>query len=150
VDRKRIDKILAVALSPGAYEEEAISALRRAREIVKKNPTLAHPEPPPPTPPTTPPPKPEHSIEYHVTKITQIWLGAFLSNVSEKAYGLGLRSKLSLDLSELPTAVDIRCDGPKEACDLFVKHLQWLIAYINSQPPHRLSRLIRPTARRGF
>ena len=134
---------MAVALSPGAYEEEAISALRRAREIVKKNPTLAHPEAPPPTPPSTPPPKPEHSIEYHVTKITQVWLGVFLSNISEKAYGLGLRSKLSLDFSELPTAVDIRCDGTKEACDLFVKHLQWLIGYINSQPPLRLGRLMR-------
>jgi hypothetical protein len=36
MDRKRIEKMLAVAISPGAYEEEAISALRKAREVVKK------------------------------------------------------------------------------------------------------------------
>ena len=46
MDRKQIDKMIAVALSPGAYEEEAIVALRKAREVVKKNPALAHPEPP--------------------------------------------------------------------------------------------------------
>ena len=43
MNRKQIDKMIAVALSPGAYEEEAIVALRKAREVVKKNPELAHP-----------------------------------------------------------------------------------------------------------
>jgi Protein of unknown function (DUF2786) len=33
MDRKRIEKMLAVAINPGVYEEEAISALRKAREI---------------------------------------------------------------------------------------------------------------------
>jgi len=142
LDRKHIDKIIAVALSPGAYEEEAVAALRKAREIVKRNPTLAHPEPPSPQkPPSTPPPKPEHSIEYRVSKIRPFWLGIFLSNLSEKAYGLGLRSKFSCDFTEIPTAVDIRCDGSKEACDLFVEHLHCLINYINSQPRRRYPRL---------
>jgi Protein of unknown function (DUF2786) len=36
MDRKKIEKMLAVAISPGAYEEEAIAALRKAREIVKQ------------------------------------------------------------------------------------------------------------------
>jgi hypothetical protein len=133
VDRKQIDKILAVALNPGAYDQEAVAALRRAREIVKKNPQLAHPDPPPPSkPPSTPPPKPEHSIEYKVSKVTLFWAAIFLSNLSEKAYGLGLRSKFSCDFAG--ESVDIRCDGSKEACDLFVEHLQWLIDHINSQP----------------
>src|SRR5215475_16120308 len=142
LDRKHIEKIIAVALSPGAYEEEAVAALRKAREIVKKNPTLAHPEPPSPQrPPSTPPPKPEHSIEYRVSRITQFWLGIFLSNLSQKAYGLGLRSKFSCDFTEIPTAVDLRCDGSKEACDLFVEHLHCLINHINSQPRKRYPKL---------
>jgi hypothetical protein len=134
MDRKQIDKIIAVALNPGAYEQEAVAALRRAREIVKNNPQLAHPDsPPPPKLPSTPPPKPEHSIEYKVSKVTLFWAPIVLSNLSEKAYGLGLRSKFSCDFAE--EWVDIRCDGPKEACDLFVVHLQWLINHINSNPP---------------
>lgn len=134
VSRKQIDKILAVALNPGAYDEEAVAALRRAREIVKKNPRLAHPDPPPPSkPPSTAPPKPEHSIEYKVSKVTLFWAPIFLSNLSEKAYGLGLRSKFSCEFTE--ESVDVRCDGSKESCDLFEEHLQWLIDHINSQPP---------------
>ena len=74
--------MIAVALSPGAYEEEAIVALRKAREVVKKNPELAHPEPPPePTPLPTPPS--DHSIQYTVSKIPQFWLPILLSNLSE-------------------------------------------------------------------
>ena len=46
MDRKKIEKMLAVAISPGAYEEEAIAALRKAREIVKQNPLLAHTQSP--------------------------------------------------------------------------------------------------------
>ena len=135
MDRKQIEKMIAVALSPGAYEEEAIVALRKAREVVKKNPALAHPDPPPtPTPPLTP--KPDHSIQYTVSKIPQFWLGIFMSSISQEAYGLGLRSKLTCDFSDEPlTTVDIRCDGPKEGCDAFITHLKWLLNHINSQPP---------------
>jgi hypothetical protein len=134
MNRKQIDKMIAVALSPGAYEEEAIVALRKAREVVKKNPKLAHPEPPPaPTPLPTPPS--DHSIQYTVSKIPQFWVPIFLSNLSEQAYGLGLRSKLSCDFSETLRTVDIRCDGPKAACDAFIEHLNWLLNHINSQPP---------------
>ena len=32
-DRDRLEKVIAVALNPGAYEEEAITALRKAREL---------------------------------------------------------------------------------------------------------------------
>ena len=41
--RELLGKIMAVAVNPGAYEDEAISALRRARELVKQDPSLAHP-----------------------------------------------------------------------------------------------------------
>jgi hypothetical protein len=134
MDRKHIDKMIAVALSPGAYEEEAIVALRKAREVVKKNPALAHPDPPSAT--TSPAaPKPDNSIQYRVSKISDFWLPILMGNLSEQAYGLGLRSKLSCDFSETLRAVNIRCDGPEAACDAFVAHLNWLLNHINSQPP---------------
>ena len=96
MNRDQIDKILAVAISPGAYEHEAIAALLKAREIVQKNPSLAHPSPAPTS--TAPPvPPPDHSIQYRVDNIIPFWLSIFLSNLSEQAYGLGLRSKLSCD-----------------------------------------------------
>jgi hypothetical protein len=38
-NRDRFDKIIAVAINPGAYEEEAMSALRRARALVKEDPS---------------------------------------------------------------------------------------------------------------
>jgi hypothetical protein len=42
-DRDRLDKVLAIAVNPGAYETEAVAALRAARHLIKKNPSLAHP-----------------------------------------------------------------------------------------------------------
>jgi hypothetical protein len=46
---------------------------------------------------------------------------------SQEAYGLGLKSKMVTDFSVSPMAFDIRCDGPKMACDAFEKHVTWLI-----------------------
>ena len=37
-DKDRLDKVLAVAINPGAYEQEAIAALHKARELVKREP----------------------------------------------------------------------------------------------------------------
>src|SRR5437899_1946698 len=37
----RLDKVLAVAINPGAYEPEAVAALRKARQLVKRDPALA-------------------------------------------------------------------------------------------------------------
>jgi hypothetical protein len=133
MSREKIEKMLAVAISPGAYEAEAIAALRKAREVVKLNPSLAHPVPPPA--PTVSVPPADHSVQYRATNIRPTWLNNFVGNLSEQAYGLGLRSKFSFDFTVLPTAVDIRCDGPKAACDTFDAHLNWLVNFINSQPP---------------
>jgi hypothetical protein len=49
-DRDRFNKVLAVAINPGSYEQEAIAALRKAGDFVKTDPSLAHLPPPPPTP----------------------------------------------------------------------------------------------------
>jgi hypothetical protein len=133
--RERYDKVLAVAVNPGAYEGEAIAALLRARELVKRNPSLASP----PLPPTPPPPKPappdEASLQIKVSNISRFWLNIFLSNLSQEAYGLGLKNKMVSDFkSTKPHAVEIRCDGQKDACVAFQTHLNWLLDVINSQP----------------
>jgi hypothetical protein len=132
MDRRQIEKILSIAISPGAYEDEAIAALLKAREVVKKNPSLAHPAPPSTLPPPIVP-APDHSIQFRATQIAPSWFPIFIGNLSEQAYGLGLKSKLSCDFSVTPTALDIRCDGPKDACEMFETHLKWLIAYVNAQ-----------------
>jgi hypothetical protein len=68
-DKKRYEKVLAVAINPGAYEGEAIAALLRARELVKRNPALAYP----PLPPMPPRPKPAHPDEASFqAKVTNI------------------------------------------------------------------------------
>jgi hypothetical protein len=131
-DRERFEKVLAIAINPGAYEEEAISALRKARELVKNDRSLAHPAP---APPPKAAPADEDSLEIKITHIAPFWLNILLSNLSQEAYGLGLRSKLTCDFDETPTAINVKCDGPKNACAAFHVHLNWLIEYINSQPP---------------
>jgi hypothetical protein len=131
-DRGRFQKVLAIAINPGAYETEAIAALRKARNLVKIDPSLAHP-PPPSTPVARVAPPDESSLQIRVSKITGFWLPVFLSNLSEQAYGLGLRSKLSCDFSANTTTVSIRCDGSKQGCEAFEAHLNWLIERINSR-----------------
>jgi hypothetical protein len=132
-EKERFDKVLAIAINPGAYEGEAIAALHKARELVKKHPSLAHPRPAPPAPAPKRAPPGDDALEILVTHISPFWLNIFLNNLSEQAYGLGLKSKLVCDF-KTPHAVDIRCDGPKKACEAFKAHLSWLIDYINSQP----------------
>ena len=102
-DRDRLEKVIAVALNPGAYEEEAITALRKARELVRQDPQLAH-APPPPTPPPEPPPPVEHSLAFQVRKIPPYWINIFTNNVSEAAYGLGLKSKIIVELEQTPVS----------------------------------------------
>ena len=132
-ERDRFNKVLAVAINPGSYEQEAIAALRKARDFVKTDPSLAHPPSPPQTPVIKRVPSDEASLQSKVTNITRFWLPIFLSNLSAQAYGLGLKSKLSYDFSVVPNTVNIRCDDSKRGCEVFEAHLNWLIAHINSQ-----------------
>lgn len=132
-DRDRLDKVLAIAVNPGAYEAEAIVALRKARELIRQNPSLAHPAPPA-APIPKPGPQDEASFQSRIIKVHPDWLLIFLNSLSQEAYGLGLKNKIVCDFSEIPTAVDVRCDGPKAACQAFQAHLEWLIDYINSHP----------------
>jgi hypothetical protein len=130
MSRDRFDKIIAIAVNPSAYEEEAIAALLKARQLAKKNPSLAHP-------PYSPPVKPsssEASKQFSITKIKPFWLNIIADNISGMAYGLGLKSKISYDFKQRPVALSIRCDGTLAACNALEAHLHWLIDYVNSQP----------------
>ena len=135
IEHDRFEKILALAVDPGAYEGEAIAALRRAYEMVQRNPSLASQSPPisPKPPPVSPQ---EASVAIKVTNITAFWFLIFVNSISQEAYGLGLKSKFVCDplMVQAPMVVDIRCDGPQKACDAFRAHLNWLIDYINSHP----------------
>src|SRR6266446_470518 len=129
-DRGRFDKVLAIAINPGAYEGEAIAALRKARKLVGKNPALAYPS-------SAPSQKSSDSTGYSftakVTSIAPFWLNIFLNMLSDDAYRLRLISKITCDFTQTPIAVDIRCDGSKNACAEFEACVQWLINYINSK-----------------
>jgi len=80
-DRERLDKVLAIAINPGAYEGEAIAALRKARELVKKDPSLAHSQPVPVSNPHPASPG-DDALEIKVTQISQFWLNIFLNSLS--------------------------------------------------------------------
>src|SRR5271165_5621771 len=130
-DRDRLDKVLAIAVNPGAYETEAVAALRAARQLIKKNLTLAHP-------PLHPRPKPaplaEHSHQVRITNIAPFWLYIAINSLSPQAYGLGLKSKIVIDFKAMHYALDVRCDGAETACDAFAHYVDRLVDYKNSQP----------------
>jgi hypothetical protein len=128
--RDRFDKVLAVAINPGAYEAEALTALRKARDLVKEDPSLAYP----PGVPTTKLASPgDTSFQTKITNVSLFWLPIIMSNLSAQGYGLGLKSKIVTAFSKASYEVDVRCDGPSEACKAFQIHLDWLVNYVNSQ-----------------
>jgi hypothetical protein len=135
MSRDRFDKIIAIAVNPGAYEEEAIAALLKARQLARENPSLAHP-PYSPSVKTSPS---EASKQFTLTKIPPFWLNIFADNISNMAYGLGLKSKISYEFKQRPVALSIRCDGTLAACNALEAHLHWLIEHINSRPPQPAS-----------
>jgi hypothetical protein len=132
LDRDRFEKIIAIAVNPATYEEEAMTALRKARELVKENRALAHPAPPPPPPPADPPHQ-DYSFRVEITNIPPDWLTIVAHNLSKAAYGLGLKSKIEYDFTDTPLSLDVRADGPKQACYAFEHHFTWLVDFVNSQ-----------------
>jgi hypothetical protein len=134
--RDRFDKIIAIAVNPATYEEEAITALRKARELVKENRTLAHPEPPAPAPPPSPaePPQQHYCFQVEIMNIPPDWLTPVAHSLSKEAYGLGLKSKIEYDFSDTPLSLKLRADGSQQACYAFEEHFTRLIDFVNSQP----------------
>jgi hypothetical protein len=131
-DRERFNKIIAIAVNPATYEEEAVAALRKARELVKQNRSLAHPPPLQPAPPRKPRP-PDYSFELTLTNIPPFWIQIVADKLSCEANCLGLKNKIEYDFCSAQTALDVRVDGPKIACDFFQLRVDWLVNYVNSQ-----------------
>ena len=142
--RDRFDKIIAIAVNPATYEEEAITALRKARELVKEDRALAHPAPPPPTPPE--PPEPLYYFQVEITNIPPDWLAVVAHNLSKEAYEMGLKSKIEYDFSDVPAALNVRADGSEEACRAFEYYFTCLMDLVNAQKQQPKTCTIRSLA----
>ena len=129
--RERFDKIIAIAVNPATYEEEAITALRKARELVKEDRALAHPAPPPP--PVPEPSEPHYYFQVEIANIPPDCLALVAHSLSREAYALGLKSKIEYDFSDTPAALNVRADGPWEACSAFENHFTSLMDFVNAQ-----------------
>jgi Protein of unknown function (DUF2786) len=130
--KDRLDKVLAVAINPGAYEQEAVAALHKARELVKREPNLAFDLPSTSCPLPWSDPTDETSFEVEISGVSEFWLPIVLNTLSEQAYALRLKNKFICDFAT-PTTVRIKCDGRELACEAFKKHLDALVEYIHSR-----------------
>jgi hypothetical protein len=126
----RLDKVLAVAINPGAYEQEAVAALHKARELVKREPHLAFDLRSARYPLPSADSAGEASFEVEINGVSEFWLPILLNALSEQAYVLGLKSKIISDFAT-PTTVNVKCDGRDTACEAFKEHLNSLIEYIH-------------------
>jgi hypothetical protein len=126
-DRERLTKVLALAMHPQTVPQEALAAFRRARDLIKANPDLAHP----PQSQKPAPPPPQTTYETTITQVHPDWILVLVGNLSLKAYELDLKSKITFDFMQQPVAVNVVCDGLDEACLEFQKHVQWFIDYVN-------------------
>src|SRR5262245_30251908 len=102
----RLDKVLAVAINPGAYEEEAVAALHKARELVKRDPDLAFDLPSMTYPSPQLDPADEMSFEVEIKGVSEFWLPIVLNTLSEQAYVLRLKSRFICDFAT-PTTVRV-------------------------------------------
>ena len=142
--RDRFDKIIAIAVNPATYEEEAITALRKARELVKEDRALAHPEPP--RPPAPEPPEPRYYFQVEIANIPPDWLTLVAHSLSREAYQLGLKSKIEYDFSDVPASLQVRADGSEAACRAFEKQFTVLMDFVNAQPRQPKTCTIRSLA----
>jgi hypothetical protein len=134
-DHEQFAKVLALAINPGAVEGEAVAALRRLRELVKRNPTLGH-APSHPSPPSSPPrpaSQPLSTLNVRVSTVHPDWLLILVSLLSRTAYQLALKYQIDFDFSETPTAVTVVCEGTDAACTSMSETVTWAVNYINAQ-----------------
>jgi hypothetical protein len=96
---------------------------------VQNDPSLAHRA-------ALRPPKikpPEFSYKVRINNVNRDWLTILMANLSQEAYGLGLRSKIVCEYLGLSTTVEVRCDGSAAACAKFRAHVDWLVEYVNKK-----------------
>src|SRR5258708_1493145 len=128
---KVVSIVLAVAINPGAYEPEAVAALHKARELVKRAPHLAF-DLSERYPLSSLDSADEASFEVEISDVSEFWLPILLNALSEQAYVLGLKSNIISDFAT-PTTVNVKCDGRDTACEAFKEHLNSLTEYIHSR-----------------
>jgi len=115
-ERNRFQKIIAVAVNPGAQEPEAIAALRRARQLVRQNPELAHP----PTPePVSAQKKPEASFKAKITDISNDWIAILMGLLSKCAHTYGLLSRFDVEFRDTGVDLNVLVEGTSRACTDF-------------------------------
>jgi hypothetical protein len=130
--KDRLDKVLAIAINPGAYEQEAVAALHKARELIKRDPNLAFDLSSASCPLPGLDRADKTSFEVEISGVSEFWLPILLNALSEQAYLLELQSKITCDFAK-PTTVHVKCDGRETACEAFKEHLGSLVEYINSR-----------------
>jgi hypothetical protein len=128
----RLDKVLAVAINPGAYEQEAVAAFHKAREWLRAIQILPSALPSPRYRLPRLDPADEASFEIVISGISEFWLPILLNALSEQTYVLELKSKIICDFAT-PTTVHVKCDGREMACEAFNEHLNSLVEYIRSR-----------------
>jgi hypothetical protein len=131
-DRDRLNKVLALAMHPQTITAEATAAFHRARDLVKANPSLAHPPAAPPSPPTPKPP-PQAKFKADITSVHPDWILILVEILSRTAYQLDLKYQICFDFSRSLTAVSVVWDGSRQACDAFEQRMQRTISYINGK-----------------
>jgi hypothetical protein len=87
-DRERLTKVLTLAMHPQTIPEEATAAFLRARELVKANPSLAHPPAPPKQPARPPAPPPQATYTSTITSVHPDWVLILVGSLSSQAYKL--------------------------------------------------------------
>jgi hypothetical protein len=130
--RGRLEKVLALAINPGAVEGEAIAALLRARELVKQNPALAHPPSPAPIS-SSKPDHPESSFRVRITGVHPDWLLILVSLLSNTGYEVGVKYRIDFDFSETFVAVTTVCNGTEAQCKAYEFNVEWSVNYINDK-----------------
>jgi len=131
-DRDRLTKILTLAVHPQTVPQEALAAFRRARDLVKANPSLAHP-PEAKKPQPIPEQLPQATFKAKITSVHPDWVLILTESLSNKAYDLNLKSKITFDFTQRLTTINVLCDGGDDACTAFGKHVEWAIDYANKK-----------------
>jgi hypothetical protein len=83
-------------------------------------------------PPLLDPTPPEEHVAFRITNVSRYW--ELIPRVSEEAYNHRLISKIAIKFNETSFPIEIRCDGPKEACEAFEADLKSVIDDLNAQP----------------
>jgi hypothetical protein len=130
--KHRLDKVLAVAINPGAYEEEALAALHKARELVKRDPNLVVDLPSMSCLLPRLKSADEVSFEVEINGISEFWFPIVLNALSEQAYVLRLKSRFICEFAT-PITLHVKCDGRETDCAAFKEHLDSLVEYIHSR-----------------